>query len=136
MNGDSDIGAAAEGKGKAKEFGRFAESEAAFQRECREQESEKHSAVMAGLDAELRNANSNIKLRKRYAKKAYALAGGCIVFWIIIVGIQAITHLVTNKSALDASVLIAITTGCTVNVLTAFVAVVKGLFPAKEKAST
>jgi hypothetical protein len=91
---------------------------------------------MAGLDAELRNANSNIKLRKRYAKKAYSLAGGSIAFWIITVGFQAITHLATDKSALDASVLIAITTGCTINVLAAFLAVVKGLFPAKDTAPT
>jgi hypothetical protein len=116
----------------ANEVVAFAEGDAELQREQRRRETEKHTAAMAGLDAELRNANSNIKLRKRYAKKAYSLAGGSIAFWIITMGFQAITHLATGKLALDASVLIAITTGCTINVLAAFLAVVKGLFPASQ----
>ena len=110
-----------------------AESEAQYQKECRLREAEKHGADMAVKNIELRDANSNIKLRRKYARKAHEFAKASLSIWIITIGYQAIIDTATGGKIkpLDDSVLIAITTGCTVNVLAAFLAVVQGLFPRK-----
>jgi hypothetical protein len=86
------------------------------------------------LQAKNTDRETTTKLRSEYAGKAYKLASRSILFWVVIVGFQGISHLVTDRAPLSDAVLIAITTGCTVNVLAAFLGVIRGLFPSASKA--
>lgn len=76
---------------------------------------------------------ANRTLRQRYADKAHQLALGCIAFWIITIGAVGVVNAVTGRQILSDTVLVAVTTGVTVNVLAAFIGVIRGLFPATDK---
>lgn len=78
---------------------------------------------------EIEDKRANRDLRDQYARRAYSLASGCIGFWIIIVSVHGTVSAALGKPFLSDNVLIAITTGVTVNVLAAFLGVIKGLFP-------
>ena len=85
-------------------------------------------------EAKNRDREKTTELRGEYAEKAYKLASGSISFWVVIIGFEAVVRLVVpGKVILSDSVLIAITTGCTVNVLAAFLGVIRGLFPSFVK---
>lgn len=88
-------------------------------------------ADLASKEADNQDRLTTTRLRGDYADKAYKLASGSIAFWVIIIGFEAIVRLVVpgDKVILSDPVLIAITTGCTVNVLAAFLGVIRGLFP-------
>lgn len=101
----------------------FADKEA---RDASKQKTRKLEAKVGALIA-------TTELRKWGATKAYSLATGSISFWIVIVGFQAVVKTATGVPPLDDSVLIAITSGCTVNVLAAFLGVIRGLFPHKPE---
>lgn len=79
---------------------------------------------------------ANRALRNRYAGKAYNLACAGLIFWGLAVSGSGIAHSATGRSMLSDSVLIAITTGATINVLAAFLGVIRGLFPASGKKET
>lgn len=81
---------------------------------------------------EVENHKANRELRNNYADKAYNLAIGCISFWMIAISVNACIYLYMDKQMLSENVIIAITTGVTVNVLAAFLGVIRGLFPPKE----
>lgn len=97
-------------------------------------EDEEHAARMAQMGVDVDDARNNIKLRKRYARKAHRLAVASLCIWLIVLTSQIVESILSNGKVevLDDSVLVAVTTGCTVNVLAAFVAVVKGLFPGRR----
>jgi len=88
-------------------------------------------AKLASRDAKNKDRLATTRLRGEYAEKAYKLAMGSISFWIVIIGFEATVKLVVpeRERILSDPVLIAITTGCTVNVLAAFLGVIRGLFP-------
>jgi hypothetical protein len=87
------------------------------------------------VDQEVQNHIANRKLRENYSEKAYQIAKGGICFWIISLSATGIIFGITGKQMLSDKILIAITTGATVNTLAAFLGVIRGLFPsnAKEK---
>lgn len=87
------------------------------------------------VQEEAKTLSANRALRNVYADKAYRLACGCICFWVIAIGAVGVVHAVTGVQALSDAVMIAITTGVTVNVLAAFLGVIRGLFPASERGS-
>lgn len=78
---------------------------------------------------EVQDLQANRALRSNYADKAYMLAVGCIIFWGIAVLANGIVFATTDKLMFSDNALIAITTGVTVNVLAAFLGVIRGLFP-------
>jgi hypothetical protein len=85
-------------------------------------------AVEAVLDQ-----RANRALRDTYASKAYELASNCIQFWIFLILANALIVALLGKQVVSDTALIAITTGVTVNVLAAFLGVIRGLFPADPK---
>lgn len=78
---------------------------------------------------EVSNQKANRELRSTYAGKAYKLAFGCIQFWAVAISLNAIIYVLTGKLMISDNAMIAITTGVTVNVLAAFLGVIRGLFP-------
>ena len=76
---------------------------------------------------------ANRVLREKYANKAYDLSTGCISFWVVAISAQGVIKAVTNVELFSDAVMIAITTGVTVNVLAAFLGVIRGLFPNGHK---
>jgi hypothetical protein len=91
-------------------------------------------ADLASKEAENKDREKTTQLRSDYAEKAYKLAKGSIFFWVAIIASEALTRLVlqSDKAVLSDAVLIAVTTGCTVNVLAAFLGVIRGLFPSSH----
>lgn len=79
---------------------------------------------------------ANRALRNKYAGKAYDLACRGLVFWGLAISATGVAYGVTGRQMLSDSVLIAITAGATINVLAAFLGVIRGLFPTfgKEQA--
>jgi len=71
---------------------------------------------------------ANRELRGRHAKDAYRLARACLVMWWIVVLVQGVGKAFFEVEVWDSTVMIAITTGVTVNVLAAFLGVIRGLF--------
>ncbi|WP_456093353.1 hypothetical protein [Neisseria sp.] len=76
----------------------------------------------------LENKKQNRELRKDFAYKAYEIACGCLLFWIVIVCLSAIVSFVTGRVFLSDTALGIVTTGVTVNVFAALLTVIKGLF--------
>ena len=84
------------------------------------------------INEEAENQRANRELRKAYADKAHNLAAGCIQFWAIAISANAIINGITGKLMISDTAMIAITTGVTVNVLAAFLGVIRGLFPSDQ----
>lgn len=78
---------------------------------------------------EVYNQKANRELRSTYADKAHELASGCIQFWGVLISANGIIYGLTGKLMISDTALIAITTGVTINVLAAFLGVIRGLFP-------
>ena len=78
---------------------------------------------------EVRDKRANRQLRDIYAAKAYELAADCIHFWIFLILANGLITAMLGKQVISDTALIAITTGVTVNVLAAFLGVIRGLFP-------
>ncbi|WP_395689793.1 hypothetical protein [Caenimonas koreensis] len=76
---------------------------------------------------------ANRGLRERYADKAHKLASGCICMWAVFLASQGVIKAVTGVEMWSEKVIIAVTAGVTVNVLAAFLGVIRGLFPNVEK---
>lgn len=72
---------------------------------------------------------ANRQLREKYADAARQLATGSLVAWFLMLASQGIIKAVTDKEMWSDKVLIAVTTGVTVSVMTAFLGVIRGLFP-------
>lgn len=114
---------------------------AAKEEEFFEQEGKKAQLRLAlqkvrAQETKNRDREKTTELRGEYAEKAYKLAARSIWFWIAIVGVEAAVQIFSpvGKRVLSDPVLIAITTGCTVNVLAAFLGVIRGLFPSASRA--
>lgn len=82
---------------------------------------------------EVQNHKANRDLRNKYAGKAYDLACGGLVFWGVATSTNGIVFGITGRQMLSDKVVIAITTGATINVLAAFLGVIRGLFPSPGK---
>ncbi|SFV10317.1 hypothetical protein [Pseudoduganella namucuonensis] len=84
------------------------------------------------INEEAENQKANRALRATYADKAYFLASACIIFWAFAISSNAIVYACTGKQMISDTALIAITTGVTINVLAAFLGVIRGLFPSEQ----
>lgn len=98
----------------------------------------KHDEMMQEklTDEEVKDKEANRQLRDKYAARAYELACGCIGFWVILIGADATLAAALGRHVVSDNVLIAVTTGVTVNVLAAFLGVIRGLFPASSSSRT
>lgn len=70
------------------------------------------------------------RMRRDYANKAYDFAKYTIVFWMFLFLIYFLSP--TNNKPLNDTALGIFTTACTINILTAFISIVKGLFPSSK----
>jgi hypothetical protein len=92
--------------------------------------SQRKSAIKEVLiHEEAHNQKANRELRSTYANKAYYLAASCILFWAVAISANALYYGISGKLVISDNALIAITTGVTINVLAAFLGVIRGLFP-------
>ncbi len=82
------------------------------------------------INEEAENQKANRALRSQYASKAHDLAAGCIQFWAVLISVNGIVYGLTDIQIVSDTAMIAITTGVTINVLAAFLGVIRGLFPA------
>ena len=87
----------------------------------------------ATQEEQFKNKKQNRKLRKDFAYKVYEIATGCICFWMVIVSLSAVVHFVTGRVFLSDTALGIITTGVAINVFTALLTVIKGLFSNLEE---
>ena len=72
-------------------------------------------------------------LRRVYSAKAYRLAAAAMAMWSVLLGAQGAIKAIFDIEMWSDQVLIAVTTGVTVSVLAAFLGVIRGLFPGKDK---
>lgn len=75
------------------------------------------------------NHKANRELRCQYAEKAFRLARLGLLFWVLALGLTGVVFAITGYQMLSDTIMIAITTGSTINVLAAFLGVIRGLFP-------
>lgn len=78
---------------------------------------------------DIQDRQANRELRDKYAHRAYSLAQGSICFWMVVVSVNGLLATILPKSPISDNVIFALTTGVTVNVLAAFLGVIRGLFP-------
>lgn len=69
------------------------------------------------------------ELREKFAEKAYKVAKYGLFWWATVLLLSAVGKIV-GKELFSEKVLIAVTTASTVNLLAAFLGVIRGLFPA------
>lgn len=74
------------------------------------------------------DAKSYRELREKFAEKAYKVAKYGLVWWACILLLSAVGKCV-GKEVFSDKVIIAVTTASTVNLLAAFLGVIRGLFP-------
>lgn len=86
-------------------------------------------AELERLKEENKQLAENREMRREYANKAYSFAKYTISGWGILIFVYV---LAINPKPISETALGIITTGCTVNILVAFHAVIKGLFSQKE----
>jgi hypothetical protein len=79
---------------------------------------------------EVQNLQANRELRRMYADKAYALASDCLNFLFALIAGNAIWAAISGQQVVSDKLLFALITGVTVNVLAAFLGVIRGIFPA------
>lgn len=104
-----------------------------------EVEPRKNNTLKADLQkekiVEIRERNSRSKadrkMRQEYAQKAYDFAKYTIAFWAFLFLVYFLTP--SNQKPLSETALGIFTTACTVNILVAFHAVIKGLFSAPRE---
>jgi len=91
-------------------------------------QSQDQSPEVALTVQQVANLEANRGLRDEYAKRAYRLVRGSLVVWWSVVLFQGVGSAFFNVEVWSSSVIIAVTTGVTVNVLAAFLGVIRGLF--------
>ncbi|MCW9731951.1 hypothetical protein L5B97_00345 [Avibacterium sp. 20-15] len=78
------------------------------------------------LEESYRKSQDNREMRKEYANKAYKFAKKTLCGWALLVFLYVIVP--EKDKIMDIKMFGIITTACTVNILVAFHAVIKGLF--------
>jgi lysylphosphatidylglycerol synthetase-like protein (DUF2156 family) len=89
------------------------------------------------LKGQLRRQKQNTRMRRIYASKAYRFVWMWSLFFFCILILSGFKHLtiesndfkLTSEFSLDSSVLIALITGVTVNIVAVFIIVMRNLFP-------
>jgi hypothetical protein len=106
------------------------DAEALYKGESAFYEVESWHEHLRSMRAENKRTEDDIALRKTYASKAFWLAASGVIFWCAIFATVAIVNIVKGRPVLSDAALITLTTGATVNVIAAFLGVIRGLFPA------
>jgi hypothetical protein len=93
------------------------------------------STVERLADEDIRDRQADRDLREKYAKKAFILACAILIFWGVIIITVGLWFGCSGEKVqpLSDKVLMAITAGATANVFAAFLGVIRGLFPGREK---
>lgn len=81
------------------------------------------------IDEDVQDSQANRDMRQQYASKAYGLAWDSITFLFALVAGNAVWAAISGKQVISDQLLFALITGVTVNVLAAFLGVIRGLFP-------
>lgn len=71
------------------------------------------------------------KMRKLYAERSYNIGLWTLVFWAFIFLMYFLSP--ADKKPLSETALGIFTTACTVNILAAFISIIKGLFPPNKE---
>lgn len=87
-------------------------------------------AKLERLKEENKQLAENREMRKEYAQKAYEFAKYTIAFWAFLFFVYFLSP--PNEKPLNNTALGIFTTACTINILTAFISIIKGLFPSKR----
>ena len=93
-------------------------------------------AEVDAIDAKTQAKLNNIQMRKECANKAFSLASYGVYFWMVVVVLDLVILGTTHQHALSDTALATITAGATVNVLAAFLGVIRGLFPGRRPESS
>ncbi|MGX2973739.1 hypothetical protein ACWIUH_01460 [Ursidibacter arcticus] len=83
------------------------------------------------LEEENRKSQDDRQMRKEYAHKAYRFAKNTLIGWGLLVFLYVIVP--DKAKIMDIKMFGIITTACTINILVAFHAVIKGLFSTNNK---
>lgn len=100
-------------------------------------EEEKQSKEIERLAEENKHLRNNREMRKKYADRAYRIATITLAGWatfVILYLLLAIIFAIDGISLvtiIPVPIFITITTACTINIIAAFIAVIKGLFGGK-----
>lgn len=128
-----------------------AESDAVFQQSTPDSKAEAHVGLRleeSTLQAEelrlkLKEAKAKIKqlkdtrkLRKHYAKRALGFAEVAIGAWLFLFTFAATMNLIAGRPFLSDQALMTLTAGATINVLAAFLGIIRGLFPSSNGKET
>lgn len=81
------------------------------------------------IDEDVQDSQANRDMRQQYASKAYCLAWDSITYLFALVACNAVWAAISGKQVVSDQLLFALITGVTVNVLAAFLGVIRGLFP-------
>jgi len=92
-------------------------------------ENERLKLHLEGARANNKQLKDTGKLRKRYARRALRLAEVAIGAWLFFFALTGIINIIQGRPFLSDHALLAFTAGATVNVLAAFLGVVRGIFP-------
>lgn len=85
------------------------------------------------IEEDVQDSQANRDMRQQYAGKAYGLAWDSITFLFALVAGNAVWAAISGKQVISDQLLFALITGVTVNVLAAFLGVIRGLFPSENK---
>ena len=87
------------------------------------------------VNEDVRDRQADRELRAKYADKAFRLARAILIFWALAMAVVGLWFGCSGGRVqiLSDKVLIAITAGATANVFTAFLGVIRGLFPGRDK---
>jgi len=85
------------------------------------------------IDEDVQDSQANRDMRQQYAGKAYELAWDSITFLFALVTGNATWAAISGKQVISDHLLFALITGVTVNVLAAFLGVIRGLFPSSSR---
>lgn len=81
------------------------------------------------IDEDVQDSQANRDMRQQYASKAYSLAWDSITFLFALVAGNAVWAAISGHQVISDKLFFALITGVTVNVLAAFLGVIRGLFP-------
>ncbi len=82
--------------------------------------------------ADLRNTR---EMRKSYAIGAMHLARAAVMFWVGMFSVVGFANAMAGQIPFSDNALITLTTGATINVLAAFIGIIRGLFPSTNGAN-
>lgn len=89
------------------------------------------------LESEVENLREQIRtqadtraMRRSYAREAIGLARAAVMFWVGMFFVVGFSNAMAGKVPFSDQALVTLTAGATVNVLAAFIGIIRGLFPA------